>query len=69
MYHAGSRIANRGTKKSRKSLCVSSLRHILGDPFVCSMFPFPLHYATSCFRIEKHENDLHFARARDIVDA
>ena len=21
------------------------------------------------FRIEKHENDLHFARARDIVDA
>ena len=66
MYHAGGRIANRGTKKVRKSIRLSLMRRIRALLLDASFSRRP---ATMRFRTEKRENDLHFTRARGIVDA
>ena len=65
MYHAGGRIANRGTKKVRKSLRLSFAYHIRAGLYSVGVSCRP---ASPRFRTEKRENDLHFPRAYDIVD-
>ena len=64
MYHAEGRIANRGTKKVRKSLRLSRRTPTAPRYVPSGCFRRP---ESPRFRTEKRENDLHFSRAYGIV--